>query len=72
MHYAPYYALCTMLDALRTMHVKLMSYHCRLVAFDDYLELSPVLMLALLLIHLMSEMKPDLCLPSLCLPYKTL
>ena len=38
-----------------------MCYHCRLVAIDDYLELLCLLMLALLLTHLMSEMMPDSC-----------
>ena len=41
------------------MHVGTMWCHCRLVAFDDYLELS-LLMLPLLLSDFMSELMPDL------------
>lgn len=41
------------------MHVGTMWCHCRLVAFDDYLELS-LLMLPLLLSDYMSELMPDL------------
>ena len=40
------------------MHVGTMWCHCRLVAFDDYLELS-LLMLPLLLSDFMSELMPD-------------
>ena len=39
------------------MHVEKMWYRCRLVAFDDYLEFS-LLMLPLLLSDLMSEIMP--------------
>lgn len=46
------------------MHVGTMWCHCRLVAFDDYLELS-LLMLPLLLSDFMAELMPDL-IPMLC------